>query len=58
MGTVEANSEKIMRVVTDRLDWTIKQGSSWIATHVSGKVLVARTKSELMGKINAFECSV
>lgn len=43
-------------MTTDRLDWTIEQKHLWIATNlVRDIVLVARTKSELMSKINGWE---
>ena len=43
--------------MTNRLDWTITQKANWIATYKDGTVLVARTKAELMSKINAFEAA-
>lgn len=43
-------------MTTDRLDWTIEQKNLWVATsHVHDIVLVGRTKSELMSKINRWE---
>lgn len=45
-------------MITNRLNWTIKQTNSWTATYIDGTVLVARTERELMSKINAFEKSL
>ena len=41
---------------TNRLEWDIFQKVKWIAYHnESGRYLLARTKSDLMSKINKFE---
>lgn len=42
--------------MTNRLDWDIIKRTQWMAYHVeSGRTLVARTKDDLMKKINKFE---
>ena len=42
--------------MTNRLDWDIFQKGRWIAYHNdSGRYLFARTKSDLMSKINKWE---
>ena len=39
-----------------RMDWTIEKKFSFIATHITtGKIVIAKSKTELMQKINAFE---
>lgn len=42
-------------MTTNRLDWTIENKSSWIATYKDGTMLVARTQVELMQKINRLD---
>lgn len=42
--------------VTNRMEWTIKQTSAWVATHnETGFTLVARSLAALMSKINEWE---
>lgn len=53
---IQARMDEMNKDVTNRLDWTIEQKANWIATYnPTGKILVARTKSQLMSKINTFE---
>jgi len=42
--------------VSNRMEWTIKQTSAWVATHnETGCTLVARSLAALMSKINEWE---
>lgn len=42
--------------MTNRLEWDIFQNGRWVAYHnESGRYLIARTKSDLMSKINKWE---
>ena len=42
--------------VTNRMEWTIKQTSAWVATHnETGRTLIARSLAALMSKINEWE---
>jgi len=42
--------------VSNRMEWTIKQTSAWVATHnETGCTLVARNLAALMSKINEWE---
>lgn len=45
-----------MKKITNRLDWDIFEKGRWVAVHnETGQLLFARTKPELMSKINKFE---
>lgn len=42
--------------ISNRMEWTIKQTSAWVATHnETGCTLVARSLAALMSKINEWE---
>lgn len=61
MMTTEHHPSARTAPPTDRLDWTIRAGASgiWIATYQpTGDVLVARTRGQLMSKINAYETAL
>ena len=42
--------------ISNRMEWTIKQTSAWVATHnETGRTLIARSLAALMSKINEWE---
>ncbi len=41
-------------MITNRLDWTIRHMGTWVATYKTGEYLIAKTKEDLMRKINNF----
>lgn len=43
-------------MASERLNWNIFKKSAWFAQNMeTGDLLVARTKAELMSKINAYD---